>query len=440
MGLSSAHLQAIRAAQMGADWRAGETGKKFSEKFQANYKEIVERREKEFQAVQTAGIETLEQMDKLKDEQSSLGFFKLPVQEWLANTIEPAMYALDTKYGSNKFEREKAQSGLINNEVKTVLGPISELIQYATMYGSTNIEAKDNKNKGFSEVHRTETVTIGGKTLNKYDVVQAIGAGWKQGKLGLEDKNPSIFVTMKGEVDPETGKQKKEQVEIFLSDIKSDELKVDLKNEAILKEEYDILDGFKGEASKVRGKDGNMSEKSVRNMVERYITRKSDDEKQYLAYNMWQFNDKERHLKETEKPGVYMEDGEEKSIDDVIRDHGINWMTNAISDTYPYIPPEVEEEDVPEGDTPYFITQKTMLDKIISKFNRYRVGEKPNPDYYESQEFQGMLPPQLTYVKKKGKVQIQSKDRPSAVHTIDPKMSLEYNINQLKALLKSKKP
>ena len=104
-----------------------------------------------------------------------------------------------------------------------------------------------------------------------------------------------------------------------------------------------------------------------------------------------------------------------------------------------YEPPEVEEEDVPEGDTPHFIAQEAMLDKIISKFNKYRVGEKPGKDYYLSQEFQKMLPPAFTYFKNKGKLQIQAKGGAKTEYMIDPSMSLEYNINMLKPMLLSKK-
>ena len=105
-----------------------------------------------------------------------------------------------------------------------------------------------------------------------------------------------------------------------------------------------------------------------------------------------------------------------------------------------YTPPKVEEVDEPEGDTPHFIAQEAMLDKIISKFNRYRVGEKPGIDYYLSQEFQEMLPPAFTYFKHKGKVQIQAKGGAAKTeHMIDPSMCLEYNINMLKPMLLSKK-
>ncbi len=104
-----------------------------------------------------------------------------------------------------------------------------------------------------------------------------------------------------------------------------------------------------------------------------------------------------------------------------------------------YTPPEVVEEDVPEGDTPHFIAQVAMLDKITSKFNKYRVGEKPGIDYYLSQEFQEMLPEAFSYFKHKGKVQIQAKGGAKTEHTIDPSMSLEYNMNMLKPMLLSKK-
>ncbi len=51
-----------------------------------------------------------------------------------------------------------------------------------------------------------------------------------------------------------------------------------------------------------------------------------------------------------------------------------------------------------------------------------------------------MLPPQLTYVKSEGVVQIQDKKNTNINHTIDPELSLEYNLKQLEALLRSKKP
>lgn len=105
--------------------------------------------------------------------------------------------------------------------------------------------------------------------------------------------------------------------------------------------------------------------------------------------------------------------------------------------------PEVEEEDEPEGDTPYFIAQKSMLDKILKSNklgeNMYRLGKSPSISYYKSNEFKKMLPPQLTYVKEGDVVQIQDKKNTNINHIIDPELSLEYNINQLEALLRSKK-
>ena len=106
--------------------------------------------------------------------------------------------------------------------------------------------------------------------------------------------------------------------------------------------------------------------------------------------------------------------------------------------------PEVEEEDEPEGDTPYFTAQKGMLDKINSSNklgkDMYRLGKSPAISYYQSKEFKEMLPPQLTYVKSEGVVQIQDKKNTNINHTIDPELSLEYNLKQLEALLRSKKP
>ena len=105
-------------------------------------------------------------------------------------------------------------------------------------------------------------------------------------------------------------------------------------------------------------------------------------------------------------------------------------------------PVEVEEEET-ETDTPYFIAQKSMLDKIVSSF----VGPKtfggkagsPGIEYYQTSKFKNMLPPSLKLVSDGKVVQIQDATNTNINHTIDPNESLQYNIDKLVPLLRSKK-
>ena len=105
--------------------------------------------------------------------------------------------------------------------------------------------------------------------------------------------------------------------------------------------------------------------------------------------------------------------------------------------------PEVEEEDEPEGDTPYFTAQKDMLDKINSSNklgkDMYRLGKSPAISYYQSAEFEEMLPPALKVAKSEDVVQIQDVTNTNVNHTINPEQSLEYNLSKLLPLLRSKK-
>jgi len=84
-----------------------------------------------------------------------------------------------------------------------------------------------------------------------------------------------------------------------------------------------------------------------------------------------------------------------------------------------------------------------MLDKIVSSF----VGPKtfggkagsPGIEYYQTSKFKNMLPPSLKLVSDGKVVQIQDATNTNINHTIDPNESLQYNIDKLVPLLRSKK-
>ena len=140
------------------------------------------------------------------------------------------------------------------------------------------------------------------------------------------------------------------------------------------------------------------------------------------------------------KKGVFDKVGYEK----LLKDYGDTFLREQQALHYtPPKAPEVEEEDEPEGDTPYFTAQKDMLDKINSSNklgeNTYRLGKSPAISYYQSTEFEEMLPPALKIAKSEGVVQIQDVTNTNVNHIINPEQSLEYNLSKLIPLLRSKK-
>tara|TARA_R110002020_G_scaffold205415_1_gene410004 strand:+ start:383 stop:1678 length:1296 start_codon:yes stop_codon:yes gene_type:complete len=135
---------------------------------------------------------------------------------------------------------------------------------------------------------------------------------------------------------------------------------------------------------------------------------------------------------------------DEKQYVSFLSDQIDSYLTSQKNQHYtPPEVPEVEEEDEPEGDTPYFTAQKDMLDKINSSNklgkDMYRLGKSPAISYYQSTEFEEMLPPALKIAKSEGVVQIQDVTNTNVNHTINPEQSLEYNLSKLIPLLRSKK-
>jgi hypothetical protein len=141
-----------------------------------------------------------------------------------------------------------------------------------------------------------------------------------------------------------------------------------------------------------------------------------------------------------DKTGVF----NEKNYADFLSTQIDSYLTSQKNQHYtPPEAPEVEEEDEPEGDTPYFTAQKDMLDKINSSNklgeNMYRLGKSPAISYYQSTEFEKMLPPALKVVKSDDVVQIQDVTNTNVNHIINPEQSLKYNLSKLVPLLRSKK-
>ena len=135
---------------------------------------------------------------------------------------------------------------------------------------------------------------------------------------------------------------------------------------------------------------------------------------------------------------------DEKQYAGFLSDQIDNYLASQKNQHYtPPEAPEVEEEDDTETDTPYFTAQKSMLDKIVSSF----VGPKtfggkagsPGIEYYQTSKFKNMLPPALKLVSDGKVVQIQDATNTNINHTIDPNESLQYNIDKLVPLLRSKK-
>jgi hypothetical protein len=141
-----------------------------------------------------------------------------------------------------------------------------------------------------------------------------------------------------------------------------------------------------------------------------------------------------------DKTGVF----NEENYADFLSTQIDSYLTSQKNQHYtPPEAPEVEEEDEPEGDTPYFTAQKDMLDKINSSNklgeNMYKLGKSPAISYYQSAEFEEMLPPALKIAKSGDVVQIQDVTNTNVNHTINPEQSLEYNLSKLVPLLRSKK-
>jgi len=379
MALSAAHLQAIRAAQESADWKAGQTGKIFSEKFQANYKEIVERREAEYQATQDNKAETLVQMDNLINEQSSLGFWKGAVTDWLGGDIETAMYAADVKNPNNKFEREKEQLDIING-TKPVLNELATSIQTLNIFSKANLDGGVDSRLGFSEAHKTEKMkdTPGFENYTKYDVFTALGKGWKAGELNVNEPNKStIIFEMDGEEEPKT---------LTLEQLKGNDFKVDLKNKELLEEEDKMVKDFVISAKQKMGDGGNMNEKDVTEMVRTYLLEKSDEEIKYLAFNRWGFNEK---LQQGEGKVTDMLAEEDDTINPY-EEHVVSQMVNAITSRYKHIGPkveEVEEEKIDKfGPAKEFIANLSfdIGETRQTKQWDYETGEEKKPGPYSS--------------------------------------------------------
>lgn len=157
-------------------------------------------------------------------------------------------------------------------------------------------------------------------------------------------------------------------------------------------------------------------------MVNEFLINQPESVKRDLAYNYYQ-----------------KDEDDEENVEAFLKER----MRSKIQAGYAYKEPEVEveKEDV-KTDTPYLEAQKDMLNEILS-FNKmgenmYRFGEKPAISFYKSDLFKDMLPDNLKYVKEGDTVQIQDVRNTNINHTIEPEMSLEYNIRKLIPLLRSK--
>jgi len=208
----------------------------------------------------------------------------------------------------------------------------------------------------------------------------------------------------------------------------------------------DIFNGVKNNTKEAfKGALNNLQAESVIKDFKRNLDPKNNSGKGFNKQNL--INAEQFYI--GQNPGISIGNlrsqyPDENEYADFMSSQVNNYLTSQKNQHYtPPEAPEVEEEDEPEGDTPYFIAQKDMLDKITSSL----VGPKtfggkagsPGIEYYQTAEFENMLPPALKLVKDGNLVQIQDATNTNINHTINPEQSLEYNINKLVPLLRSKK-
>lgn len=303
---------------------------------------------------------------------------------------------LDTVIAVSKRENDyitESRKNYLKNSKGRHIDPTSENSILGTSIYNGNYEWGKNKETGKMEY------TVNGK---KYTIAEARAA---MDEISSPDNSEAVFDSVKNNT--------KEAFKGALNNIQAEEVVKDFKRN------LDPVNEIKGETV--------INKQNLKNAESFYIG---------------------------QNPGVsvgtlknqYTKDGKfnEKEYASFLSDQIDGYLTSQKNQHYtPPEAPEVEEEET-ETDTPYFLAQKDMLDKILSNNklgeNMYKLGKSPAISYYKSKDFKKMLPPQLTVVKEGDIVQIQDERNTNINHIIDPELSLEYNIKQLEALLRSKRP
>jgi hypothetical protein len=392
MALNAATLNAIQKAQLGFD-QGVQAGSGFSQAFDTAYKAKVEKLAKRAEQEEEYRLASMDLIDQYEAENEKLGVFSSVATE---NILKPAKNKLfDVTNIQSKVDQELMERE-VGREMSSKMKPLAD----ANLYLQGLI--KSNADVSFSNSLSDELIELNGKQYNKKEFLQALGTNHTAKNL-----------------DTISFKFKNENIDLPISKLKEEQFKYGNINSETLADHDAAMNRFTTSA-----RQSNFTGIQVDNMVNQFLINQPDSVKRNLAYNYYQKD----------------EDDKNKDVETFLKER----MKSKIQSGYAYKQPEVEEEETEtETDTPYFTAQKDMLDKILESNklgeNMYRLGKSPSISYYKSNEFKKMLPPQLTYVKEGDVVQIQDKKNTNINHIIDPELSLEYNINQLEALLRSKK-
>jgi len=398
MALNAATLNAIQKAQLGFD-QGVQAGSGFSQAFDTAYKAKVEKLAKRAEQEEEYRLASMDLIDQYEAENEKLGIFSSVATE---NILKPAKNKLfDVTNIQSKVDQELMERE-VGREMSSKMKPLAD----ANLYLQGLI--KSNADVSFSNSLSDELIELNGKQYNKKEFLQALGTNHTAKNL-----------------DTISFKFKNENIDLPISKLKEEQFKygnIKFKygniNPETLADHDMAMNRFTTSA-----RQSNFTGAQVDNMVNEFLINQPESVKRDLAYNYYQ-----------------KDEDDEENDEAFLKER----MRSKIQAGYAYKEPEVEvEETETETDTPYFTAQKAMLDKILESNklgeNMYRLGKSPSISYYKSNEFKKMLPPQLTYVKEGDVVQIQDKKNTNINHIIDPELSLEYNINQLEALLRSKK-
>jgi hypothetical protein len=392
MALNAATLNAIQKAQLGFD-QGVQAGSGFSQAFDTAYKAKVEKLAKRAEQEDEYRLAAMDLIDQYEAENEKLGIFSSVATE---NILKPAKNKLfDVTNIQSKVDQELMERE-VGKEMSSKMKPLAN----ANLYLQGLI--KSNADVNFSNSLSDELIELNGKEYNKKDFLQALGTNHT-----AKDLNTISF------------KLGDETIDLPINKLKEEQFKYTNINAETLADHDTAMNRFTTSA-----RQSNFTGMQVDNMVNQFLINQPDSVKRDLAYNYYQKD----------------EDDKNKDVETFLKER----MKSKIQSGYAYKQPEVEEEEEEtETDTPYFTAQKDMLDKINSSNklgeNMYRLGKSPAISYYQSAEFEEMLPPALKIAKSEGVVQIQDVTNTNVNHTINPEQSLEYNLSKLVPLLRSKK-
>ena len=392
MALNAATLNAIQKAQLGFD-QGVQAGTGFSQAFDTAYKAKVEKLAKRAEQEEEYRLAAMDLIDQYEAENEKLGIFSSVATE---NILKPAKNKLfDVTNIQSKVDQELMERE-VGKEMSSKMKPLAD----ANLYLQGLI--KSNADISFSNSLSDEIIELNGKQYNKKEFLQALGTNHTAKNL-----------------DTISFKLGNETIDLPINKLKEEQFKYTNINPETLADHDTAMNRFTTSA-----RQSNFTGAQVDNMVNQFLINQPNSVKRDLAYNYYQKD----------------EDDKNKDIDAFLKER----MKSKIQAGYAYKQPEVEvEEDETETDTPYFLAQKSMLDKIVSSF----VGPKtfggkigsPGIEYYQTSKFKNMLPPSLKLVSEGKVVQIQDATNTNINHTIDPNESLQYNIDKLVPLLRSKK-